>query len=413
MLFPFSNGTTGPQRVVITGAGMITALGTGWKANAQGFREGRSAFGPVSLFDVSRQRVKTAAQASVPESLPANRLTARQRGRLDRATTMLLLAGSEAWRQASWCSSEPVRLVLGTTAGGMTLGESYFRQATEQPQRQRHQPTRALHYQSQIQARMLADALGFSGPVTLISNACASGANAIGEAWELVRAGHTQRALAGGYDALSQLVFAGFDALQALSPTVCRPFDASRDGLALGEGAGVLALETLESAHRRGVEILAELVGYGTTIDRHHLTQPHPQGDAAVASMELACDSARVTPAEVDYINAHGTGTFLNDSAEAIAISRWADGHASRISVSSTKAGIGHLLGGAGAVEAIVCVMALREQWLPPQPELLKPDPLCRFPLVRQPRDARVKLGLSNSFGFGGVNATLVLRRWS
>jgi len=412
MLFPFSNGKTGSERVVITGAGVITALGTGWDANAKGFREGRSAFLPVSLFDVSRQRVKTAAQVSLPETLPANGLTARQRGRLDRAATMLLLAGSEAWHQAGWEGNERVRLVLGTTAGGITVGESYFRQATEQPQRLRQQPTRALHYQPQTQARTLADALGFTGPITVISNACASGANAIGEASELIRAGHTPRALAGGYDALSQFVFAGFDALQALSPTVCRPFDAGRDGLALGEGAGLLALETLDSARRRGAEILAELAGYATTIDTHHLTQPQPEGDASVVSMTLACRSAGVTPAEIDYINAHGTGTPLKDGAEAIAIGRWAERHAARIPVSSTKACIGHLLGGAGAVEAVVCVMVLREQWLPPQPGLHDPDPLCRFPLVRQPQDTQAKVALSNSFGFGGVNATLVLRRW-
>jgi len=412
MLFPSSNGSGGSHRVVITGAGIVTALGTGWQPNAEGFREGRSAFGPVSLFDVSRQRVKTAAQAALPATLPPNRLTARQESRLDRAATMLLLAGSEAWNQAGWNGTEPVRLVLGTTAGGMTLGESYFRQATERPDRKRQQPTRALYYQSQTQARILVDALGFSGPITLVSNACASGANAVGEAWELVRSGQTERALAGGYDALSQLVFAGFDALQALSPTVCRPFDAGRDGLALGEGAGILALESFESARRRGAEILAELLGYGSVIDTFHLTQPHPEGKAAVASMELACRSAQVTPADVHYINAHGTGTPLNDSAEAIAISRWADGHAARIPVSSTKASVGHLLGGAGAVEAVVCVMSLREQWLPPEATIEKPDPLCRFQILDEPRDARVEVALSNSFGFGGVNATLVLRRW-
>jgi 3-oxoacyl-[acyl-carrier-protein] synthase II len=413
MLFPSGNGDSAAHRVVITGAGIISGLGVGWQRNAEGFREGRTAFSPVSLFDVSRQRVKTAAQVDLPGKLPPNRLTPRQTGRLDRAATMLLLASSEAWEQAGWDGTEPVRLVLGTTAGGMTLGESYFRQAVEQPQRKRQQPTRALYYQAQTQARIVADALGFSGPVTLISNACASGANAIGEAWELIHAGHCDRALAGGYDALSQLVFAGFDSLQALSPTACRPFDASRDGLALGEGAGILALEGFESARRRGADILAEVIGYGMTIDTHHLTQPQPEGDAAVASMDLACRSAQVTPAEISYLNAHGTGTPLNDSAEAIAICRWADGHAGQIPVSSSKASIGHLLGGAGAVEAVVCVMALRQQWLPPQTNFQEPDPLCKFPIVRQPKEARIEIALSNSFGFGGVNATVVLRRWS
>jgi 3-oxoacyl-[acyl-carrier-protein] synthase II len=218
--------------------------------------------------------------------------------------------------------------------------------------------------------------------------------------------------LAGGYEALSQLLFAGFDSLQALSPTVCRPFDAHRDGLALGEGAALLTLETLESARRRNAIILGEIVGYGTTIDLHHLTQPHPEGAAARASMQLACDCARLSPEQIDYVNAHGTGTPLNDSAEAAAINRWAGGHAATLPVSSTKSGVGHLLGGAGAVEAVVCLMALREQWLPPTSTLQTPEPACAFPVVQRPTDAKVECALSNSFGFGGANATLILRRW-
>ncbi len=411
MLFPVSNGISDSPRVVITGVGVVSALGVGWNVNSEAFRAGRSAFGPVSLFDVSRQRVKTAAQVELPRALPSGRLSARQLERLDRAGRMLLLASAEAWKQSGWNTNAPVRFVLGTTAGGMALGESYFRQALLEPRRQRQQPTRALYYQSQTQARVVADALGFAGTVTLISNACASGANAIGEASELIRGGHAQRVLAGGYDGLSQLVFAGFDSLQALSPTTCRPFDAARDGLALGEGAGILALESLESAHQRGAVILGEIIGYGSTIDTHHLTQPHPEGDAALKSMQLACDSARITAAEVDYVNAHGTGTPLNDSAEAAAICRWANGDLARLPVSSTKAGIGHLLGAAGAVEAVVCVMALNGQWLPPQASFENPDPACRFPVVRQSQDAPIKIALSNSFGFGGVNATLAIRR--
>ncbi|HWW03006.1 MAG TPA: beta-ketoacyl-[acyl-carrier-protein] synthase family protein [Candidatus Acidoferrum sp.] len=412
MLFPSPPVPARPPRVVITGAGIVTALGVGWRQNADGFRAGRAAFRVVSLFDVSRQRVKTAAEVDLPATLPPTRLGARATARLDRPAKMLLVAAQEAWRQAGWEPGGQIPLILGTTAGGMALGEDYFRQAVQTPQRHRNQPTRTLYYQSQTQGRMVADALGFSGPVTIVSNACASGANAIGQAWELIRRGRAERVLTGGYDALSQLVFSGFDSLQALSPTVCRPFDAARDGLALGEGAAVVALETLDAARRRGASILAELIGYGAVIDCHHLTQPHPEGDAALASMALACENARVTPADIDYVNAHGTGTPLNDSAEALAIRRWAGDRASSLPVSSTKAGIGHLLGGAGAVEAVVCLMALREQWLPPEPAFERPDPACNFPIVREPRDASVNAVLSNSFGFGGVNATLIFRRW-
>ena len=413
MLFPTPSSPSPPPRVVITGAGIVTGLGLGWKPNADGFRAGRTAFRPVTLFDVSRQRVKVAAEADLPKTLPPTRLSARQAGRLDRASTMLLFASLEAWQQAGWEPSDDLPLVLGTTSGGMSLGEDYFRQAVQLPLRHRRQPTRALHYQSQTQGRIVADALGFSGAITIISNACASGSNAIGHAWELLRRGRAERALAGGYDGLNQLVFSGFDSLQALSPTICRPFDAHRDGLGIGEGAAMLALETLESACRRGAVILGELSGYGATIDLHHLTQPHPQGDAALASMTQACALAGLTPADVDYVNAHGTGTPLNDGAEAVAINRWAGNRVGTLPVSSTKAGVGHLLGAAGAVEAVVCLMTLREQWLPPEIAFETPDAACAFPVVREPRDAPVNVALSNSFGFGGVNATLILRRWA
>ena len=412
MLFPATSPSPAP-RVVITGAGIITALGLGWKPNAEGFRTGRTAFRPVSLFDVSRQRAKNAAEVDLPATLPLAKLDAKQIARFDRAASLLLLATGEAWQQSGWEPTEHLPLVLGTTAGGMSFGEAYFRQAVQRPRNHRHQPTRAVHYQPQVQARMILDALGSNGPITIISNACASGSNAIGHAWELIRYGQAERALAGGYDALSELVFSGFDALQALSTTVCRPFDARRDGLALGEGAAVVALETLDSARRRGAAILGELIGYGTAVDQHHLTQPHPQGDTTLTVMNQACAIAGVTPEDIDYLNAHGTGTVLNDSSEALAICRWAGQRAATLPVSSTKASIGHLLGAAGAVEAVICLMALREQWLPPEMAFESPDPACHFPIVHQPRDARVNVALSNSFGFGGVNATLILRRWA
>jgi 3-oxoacyl-[acyl-carrier-protein] synthase II len=399
-------------RVVVTGAGAITALGNGWARNAAGFRSGRVAIRPVTLFDVSRQRVNVAAELDLPESLPRTRLGRQHIDRMDRAAKMLLIAAHEAWTQSGWESSENLPVVLGTTSGGMSLGESYYRQAIQRPDNDSDQPARVTHYQAQQQALNLADGFGFHGPITIIANACASGANAIGHAFELICRGHSERVLTGGYDAISQLVFAGFDSLQALSPTRCRPFDAHRDGLALGEGAAMLTLETLESASKRNAEILGEVVGYGAATDAHHLTQPHPNGDAALASMTAACERARVSPDQIGYINAHGTGTPLNDIAEAAAINRWAGASASQVPVSSTKSSIGHLLGAAGAVEAAICLMALREQWLPPTSTLQTPEPACRFPIVTKPTDGRLEYALTNSFGFGGANATLVLRRW-
>jgi 3-oxoacyl-[acyl-carrier-protein] synthase II len=332
---------------------------------------------------------------------------------MDRASKLLLHAGHQAWEQSGWQPQENLPLVLGTTGGGMSLGEAVYRQAIAPPHSRRAQPSRVVHYQPQRQALDLAAAFGFSGPITIIANACASGANAIGHARELLRRGHAEKVLAGGYEGLSQLIFSGFDSLQALSPTICRPFDAQRDGLALGEGAAVLALETLQSASRRRAQVLGEIVGYGAVTDVHHLTQPHPNGDAALAAMTAACESAHVTPEQIGYINAHGTGTPLNDAAEAMAINRWAGSHAQHLPVSSTKSAIGHLLGAAGAVEVAICVMALFERWLPPTTTLQTPEPICAFPLLRKPIDAKIEYALTNSFGFGGANASLILRRWS
>src|SRR5882762_7985773 len=270
VLFPAPKSSSTPARVVITGAGIVTALGLGWEPNADGFRAGRAAFRPVTLFDVSRQRSRLAAEADLPTDLPPTRLSEKCIRRLDRAARLLLHAAHEAWVQAGWDAAENLPLVLGTTSGGMSLGETYLRHALQDPRSSRQQATRVVHYQAQRQGLDLFDAFGFHGPITIIANACASGANAIGHAWELLRRGHAQRVLTGGFDALSHLVFSGFDSLQALSLTKCRPFDAHRDGLALGEGAAVLTLETLDSARKRNAEILGEIVGYGAATDAHH-----------------------------------------------------------------------------------------------------------------------------------------------
>jgi 3-oxoacyl-[acyl-carrier-protein] synthase II len=413
MLFPQPIPPKTPPRIVVTGAGIVTALGVGWAVNSKAFRTGSCGSRPVTLFDVSRQRIKVAAESQLPSQLPPTRLNKRQIARMDRAGRLLLVAACQAWEQSGWEPSENLPLVLGTTAGGMSSGEAFFRQAMEHPHDRRGQPTRAFTYHAHAQSRLLADALGFAGTVINIANACASGSSAIGQAWELLRMGQAERVLTGGYDALTQLVFSGFDSLQALSKTTCRPFDAHRDGLLLGDGAAVLALETLENARRRNADILGEVVGYGASVDTNHLTQPQPDGDAAFLSMSRACESAQVSPDQIGYVNAHGTGTPLNDAAEAMAINRWANSHARNLPVSSTKASVGHLLGGAGAVEAVVCLMILREQWLPPEPSVEEVDPLCAFPIVRTPMDANANLVLSNSFGFGGVNATLIFRRWA
>lgn len=412
VLIPSPHPPPVAPRIVITGGGVVTALGWGWGANAEGFRQGRVAFGPVTLFDASRQRTRRAAEVQLPERFEPGGLSAQRLRRMDRASRLLVLAAREAACQAGLrAASFPV--VLATTSAGMNRGQDFFRAAVSVPGTRRGQASRVSDYFVSRQTRDLADDLGWTGPFTVIANACASGANAVGHAWEWLRSGGGRCAVAGGYDALSQLVFAGFDSLQALSPTMCRPFDRNRDGLGLGEGAAVLVLETLESAQERGATIRAELVGYGCATDTHHLTQPHPEGLAAVASMREACAVAGISPRDVGYINAHGTGTPLNDASEAIAIRSWAGSEVARIPVSSTKSSVGHLLGAAGAVEAAIAVMALEGGWLPPTTTHREPDPECHSPVVTVPTSAPgLEFVLSNSFGFGGSNATLAFRRW-
>ena len=399
---------------MVTGAGIVTAMGHGWRANADGFRAGRVALRPVTVFDSSRQRVHTGGEAIMDQPLPATKLNARQISRLDRATTLMLHAGAQAMTQAAWqnVAGESIPISLGTSAGAMALGERYYKSKTLHPRSKRRLASLVTGYLPHTQAQILAEAMGLSGPVSIITNACASGANAIGHAFHLIKHGRARRAFCGGYDAIAEMVFAGFDSLQALSTTTPRPFDATRDGLALGEGVAMLALERLDDALDRGAEIIGEVIGYGAATDLHHLTQPHPQGDAALRSMTEACAEAGVTPEQIDYINSHGTGTPLNDVSEGAAIQRWAGAAVKGVKVSSTKGAIGHLLGGAGAVEAVICLMAMRGGWLPPNVPVRELDPVVTFDLVRAPRDAGVRCALTNSFGFGGANATLVMRRW-
>jgi len=390
---------------------MVTSMGFGWSENAAGFRAGKSAFRPVTLFDTSRQRVETAGEIALPSRVPASGFGERQWRRVDRGTRMAWMAAKEALAM-SGLGGGYMPLVVGTSAAAMPVGECYYKQARATPSRHRGQLVRVQTYQAHWQMTAMASALGIEGPLRILSNACASGANAIGHAFHLVRSGKAERVLAGGYDALSQLVFAGFDSLQALSPSgIPRPFDAARDGLALGEGAGFLVVESWESARARGAEILAEIAGYGAATDVHHLTQPHPEGDAALATMRAACAMAGVIPEDIDYINSHGTGTPLNDVAEGRAIRRWAGDAVGGVKVSSTKSAIGHLLGGAGAVESVICLIALREQWLPASLHVRELDPVCEFELLREPRETRVRTVMTNSFGFGGANATLVFKQ--
>ena len=302
----------------------------------------------------------------------------------------------------------PELMVIGTTSGGMSFGEQFFRAQVARI-RSRKQAAWLANYMPQKAVLDAQEAAGFSCPSQIIANACASGTNAVGHAFQLVRAGHHRAILCGGYDVISELVFVGFDSLQAATAEMIRPFDRDRSGLVLGEGAALLALEEMESARRRGAPIIAEITGYGISTDNHHLTQPHPSGIGPRLAMERALTDARRRTDEVSYINAHGTATTFNDATEGEAIAQmFGDG----VPVSSTKSMMGHALGAAGAIEAVVSLLALRHQFLPPNLHYVSPDPAWKLDVVaNEARTVRVDCVLSNSFGFGGTNASLVLER--
>jgi 3-oxoacyl-[acyl-carrier-protein] synthase II len=318
---------------------------------------------------------------------------------------MMILAMKEAVDQAG--DFRPELTVVGTTSGGMTFGEQYYRSLKGHGASSRHAASLIANYTPQKPVMDAQAAFGIDAPCQIIANACASGTNAVGHAFNCIRSGRYQRVLTGGYDAISELVFVGFDSLQAATPDRCRPFDSERTGLVLGEGAAVLALENLEAAQKRGANILAEIIGYGISTDNFHLTQPDPSGSGPRAAMEDALRSAGIAAKKIDYINAHGTATPFNDASEGKAIAELFDG----VPVSSTKGMMGHSLGAAGAIEAVISILALQHQFLPPNINFRHGDVGLDLNIVaNSARTGRICTVLSNSFGFGGTNASIILR---
>jgi len=403
-----SGNTTGEknsrERVAVVAAGVVSPLGFGLAETLDSLRRAKDCVTAVTRFSVAECRCKTAGQvpddrllAGLNKRLPAKRL--------HRASHMMIHALREAVMQAP--QFDPELTIIGTTSGGMSYGERYYRSLCRSGNL-RHAPTWIANYPAQkpvIDAQ--EEVLGVSAPCQVIANACASGTNAIGHAFECVRSGRYRRVLTGGYDALSELVFTGFDSLQASTPEKCRPFDRHRAGMVLGEGAAILALENLELARKRGAPILAEIVGYGISTDNFHITQPDPSGVGPRQAMERALQSAQTSADKVDYINAHGTATIFNDAAEGKAISQLFNG----VPVSSTKSMMGHSLGAAGAIEAVISLLALRHQFLPPNINFdALDDSLDLNVVANESRSAVLRMALSNSFGFGGTNASILIR---
>jgi 3-oxoacyl-[acyl-carrier-protein] synthase II len=409
------------KRVVITGLGCICPVGNNVKETWEALLAGKSGAGLITLFDASKHKTRFAAEVKGFDA--ATLFGPRDARKMDRFTQFAIAATEEALEQAGLkideANRDRVGVLIGTGIGGIGI---MMDQADVMRERgpDRISPFLIPMMIADSAAGMLAIRLGARGPNMSIATACASGNNAIGEAAEMIRRGAADAMIAGGSEAaIVPLAMAGMNVMTALSTrnedpqTASRPFDRERDGFLMGEGAGVLILESLEHAQARGANILAEVSGYGTTDDAHHISAPAENGAGAAISMKLALDDAALDIMDIEYINAHGTSTPLNDKSETAAIKTVFGEQAYQIPVSSTKSMTGHLLGASGAVEAAFVTMAIGEGILPPTINYRTPDPECDLDYVpNEPRKASPRNVMSNSFGFGGHNATLVISRF-
>jgi len=409
----------GTRRVVVTGIGAVTAAGCGRQALWDGLVAGRSYIRGITRFDAAPFRSRIAAE--VTDFDPLDYTDARRARRLDRCALFALAASRMALEDAGLCPDalerERAGVIIGSALGGVSFAEVQHRAFLAGGPRSVN-PALALLVFAGAAACSVAMELGITGPVSGNGNSCAAGSSAIGEAFRTIRAGLAEVMLAGGTEApLEPLTFGAFDLIHALSTAnetpeqACRPFDRRRDGFVMGEGAAVLVLEEYTHALRRGAPIYAEVAGYGLSNDAFHMSAPRPDGLGAARAMRLALAEAGVRPEDVDYLNAHASSTPRNDVAETLAIKQVFGVHAYRMPVSGTKALYGHPLGASGAIEAAICALALRAQWIPPTINLQEPDLACDLDYVpEQGRYAQLRVVLSNSFGFGGINTALVFK---
>jgi 3-oxoacyl-[acyl-carrier-protein] synthase II len=409
------------KRVVVTGLGCISPVGNTVAETWKSLLAGRSGAGPITLFDASRHKTRFAAEVKGFDAV--SMFGNREARKMDRFAQFAAAATLEALEQAGLkiddSNRDRVGVVIGTGIGGIG---TIMDQADVLRERgpERISPFLVPMMISDSAAGMLAIRVGARGPNMALATACASGNNAIGEALEMIRRGSADAMITGAAEgALVPIAMAGMNVMGALSTrnddpqAASRPFDRDRDGFLMGEGAGVLVLESLEHAQARGANILCEISGYGTTDDAYHISAPAENGAGAAISMKLALEDAGLQLTDIHYINAHGTSTPLNDKSETAAIKTVFGGQAYRIPISSTKSMTGHLLGASGAVEAVFSVLAMREGILPPTINYQAPDPECDLDYVpNQPRKAEIRHAMSNSFGFGGHNATLVFSRF-
>lgn len=410
------------ERVVVTGLGAISPLGLSASESWQNAWAGVSGVGPITLFDASDFLVQIACE--VKNFQAEAWMPAREARRRDRFEQFASAAARQAIEQAGLevpeTRADRVGVIVSSAIGGLiSLQENILAMHEDGPRR--ISPFLIPMMMANGAAGLIAIDYGFHGPCFSVASACASGADGIGIAWNLLRNGTIDAAIAGASEAtITKIGIGSFDRLGAMSrrnddyKNTPQPFDLERDGLVMGEGAAILVLETESHARVRGADILAELAGYGATADAFHITAPSENGIGGAQAIAQALETGRIDPAEVDYINAHGTATSLNDISETRAIKKVFGEQAYNIPVSSTKSMTGHMMGATGALEALFCVQAVRENIIPPTIHYHTPDPECDLDYVpNQARQTRVRVAISNAFGFGGHNAVLAFREYN
>jgi 3-oxoacyl-[acyl-carrier-protein] synthase II len=407
------------KRVVVTGMGIISPLGLDVSSMWQNLIAGQSGIAPISLFDTSDFDVRIAGEAHGFD--PRNYMSFKEARRADRFTQFAIAALGEALAQSGLVidegNAEDVGAILGSGVGGIWTYSQEFDVLRDKGPR-RVSPVLVPMITVDVPSVQIALRTGARGPTFGVTSACATGADALGQAFETIRRGHARAMITGSFEAaVTPIGVATFDRMRALSRRnddpegASRPFDADRDGFVMAEGGAVLILEEIEFARARGAEPLGEIASYAATSDAIHIAAPDPEGVGAAHCMTLAMQRAGIGPRDVSYINAHGTSTSAGDPAETQAIKRALGEHAHQVPTSATKSMTGHLIGGAGSVESVICIQALRTGIIPPTINLVTPDPACDLDYVPdQARQAELSVVLSNSFGFGGHNATLVFK---
>lgn len=409
------------RRVVITGVGLVSPLGSDKVEFWNNLIEGKSGISAVESFDVSQYPCRIAGE--IKDFDPSRYMEKKEAKRVDRFTQLGIAAALQAWRDAGLdnidLDKDEIGVLVGSGIGGIQTVEQQLKVLAEKGPR-RVSPFLVPALIANMASGYISILLGLRGPNSTVVTACASSTHAVGDAWHIIGRGDAEIMLAGGAEAaISHLAFSGFSSARALSTRndeperASRPFDLKRDGFVMGEGAGVVILETLEHALSRGAAIYGEIVGYGMSGDAYHMTAPDPEGRGAFLSMHRVLKSASIAPEEVDYINAHGTSTEFNDKIETMAVKKLFGEHAYKLAVSSTKSMTGHLLGAAGAVELIATLLTMQHQVIHPTVNYEYPDPDCDLDYVpNHAREAAVNVAISNSFGFGGTNATLAVKRY-